>query len=787
MNALETFSGNRLDTGKAHTFRRPVAGRTLTVVSASDDDQRLLALHVGFDGFPHAHDLAFRLHARQRTLFDLAVFHDHFVEQFRVGEGRALGRQVVATVGGVGVEVLFRQAHFRQVFAGGAVEHDRVRWRQVISGDVVRQHRQRAHALQRTGAGQRAFPVRRTADVGAHLAPVVQRRDFRPGVFMHGEHRNIDLTELLRLDRRLHHRIDFFIARPDVLEADFPAIDHAQHILLDIETDGPGDRVSNHQRRRGEECLFGVRVNAAVEVAVAGEHRGRVQIAVDDLLLDQRIEGAGHAVASGAGKRHDAETELFQLSGQPRFVEVQRHGFRTRRQRGFDPRFARQAEPVGIARQQASGDDVARVAGVGATGDGGDDHRAVGHLPRYVIPLAGDAFGRQIRYRNAGVRVARAGHVAHHRGQIEGQAALVLRAFQAVSPQAGEFGVLLDQLNLLVFTTGQFQVIDGLLVDVEHRRRGAVFRGHVGDGRAVAEGQRRRAFAEKLQPGANDFLLAQVFGQGQDHVGSGDARLQLARQFDANAFRQAHPRRATEHHALGFEAADTDGDHAQRIDVRRVAVGADAGVRERHAFAHLNHRGHFLQVDLVHDAVARRDHIDVLEGLFGPVDEVETVFVAAIFDGAVLLEGLGIETARLDGQRVVDDQLRRHHRVDLRRVAALQSDGIAQASEVDQRGLAEDVMADHPRREPREIEIAFAFDQLLERVGERGRVAATHKVFRQHAGGVRQGVVAARRNRLDRRAGVEVIQRRAGQVLAEFCVHRVRTRVTVVAKGGPET
>jgi hypothetical protein len=46
----------------------------------------------------------------------------------------------------------------------------------------------------------------------------------------------------------------------------------------------------------------------------------------------------------------------------------------------------------------------------------------------------------------------------------------------------------------------------------------------------------------------------------------------------------------------------------------------------------------------VHDAVARRDHVDVLERLLGPVDEVEAVFVAAVFDGAVLLERLRIET-----------------------------------------------------------------------------------------------------------------------------------------------
>ncbi|MNT78176.1 hypothetical protein D3C72_2173860 [compost metagenome] len=61
---------------------------------------------------------------------------------------------------------------------------------------------------------------------------------------------------------------------------------------------------------------------------------------------------------------------------------------------------------------------------------------------------------------------------------------------------------------------------------------------------------------------------------------------------------------------------------------------------------------------------------------------------------------------------------------------------------------------------------------MLQGFGERGRVAATHEVFRQHAGGVRQGVVGARLDRLDRRADVEVIQVAAGQRFTEFSVHR---------------
>ena len=183
VDALEALGDDGLDTRQTHALGGPVARRALTVVGAGDDDQRLLALHVGLDRLPHAGDLALRLDAGQRALLHLAglVAH-HLVEQLGIGEGRALRGQVVAAVGGVGVKVLLRQAHLRQVFAGRAIQHDGVGRRQVIGGDVVRQHRQRTHALQRPLAGQRAFPVGRTADVGALRTPVVERADRLAGL-----------------------------------------------------------------------------------------------------------------------------------------------------------------------------------------------------------------------------------------------------------------------------------------------------------------------------------------------------------------------------------------------------------------------------------------------------------------------------------------------------------------------------------------------------------------------------------------------------------------------------
>ncbi|MNP05728.1 hypothetical protein D3C76_976860 [compost metagenome] len=175
----------------------------------------------------------------------------------------------------------------------------------------------------------------------------------------------------------------------------------------------------------------------------------------------------------------------------------------------------------------------------------------------------------------------------------------------------------------------------------------------------------------------------------------------------------------------------------------------------------------------MHDAVAGRDHVDVLERGLGPLDEVEAILVAAIFDGAVLVEGIRVEARGFHSQRVVDDQLGRHHRVDLGRVTALVGDGVTQAGQVDQRSLAEDVVADHACRVPGEVQVALAVDQLLQRSGQVRRLAAAHQLLGENAGGVRQFFPGTSLDLFDGRAGVEVVQLCAGQAFTVIAVHLI--------------
>ena len=506
-------------------------------------------------------------------------------------------------------------------------------------------------------------------------------------------------------------------------------------------------------------------MDAAVEVAIAGQHRGRIEVALDDLALDRRIQRARHAVARGAGIGHDAEAQRFEVRQQAGLLQVERHRARAGRQRGLDPGLADQSQPPRVAREQPGGDDVARIAGVGAAGDGRDDHRPVGQSTGLVHPGRRDAALAQHRGRQAPMRVRRAGQRALDRADVEAQHAPVGHVVQRAAhagPQARRLGIGLDQAHLVLGAAGQAQVGQRLLVDREQRGGRAVLGRHVGDRRAVAQRQPGDAVAEAFEVGADDLLATQELGQRQHQVGGGDAGPAPPGELDADDLRQAHPRSAAQHHALRLQSADADGDHAQRVDMRRVAVGADAGVGIGDAAArvalHLHHRRHPLQVDLMHDPVPRRDHLDIAERAPAPVDEVEAVLVAAVLDGAVLVEGAGIVAPALDGQRVVDDQLHRHHRIDLRRIAAARRDRVAQAGQVHQRGLPQDVVADDARGIPGEVALAQAVGQLQQAGVEQRRIAAAHQVLGMHARRVGHAGPGAGAQRLDGRAGIEPVE-----------------------------
>ena len=51
----------------------------------------------------------------------------------------------------------------------------------------------------------------------------------------------------------------------------------------------------------------------------------------------------------------------------------------------------------------------------------------------------------------------------------------------------------------------------------------------------------------------------------------------------------------------------------------------------------------------MHDAVAGLNDVDILKSGGSPVDKVEPIIVAAIFDGAVLFKGMFFKTGTFNG------------------------------------------------------------------------------------------------------------------------------------------
>ena len=156
--------------------------------------------------------------------------------------------------------------------------------------------------------------------------------------------------------------------------------------LGDVHLHGAREGVRDDQRRGGQVVHLDVGVDPALEVAVAGEHRGDGEVVVVDGLGDLLRQRAGVADAGGAAVADEVEADLVEVRGEPRLVEVVGDDLGARGEGGLDPRLAGQALLDRLLGDERGGDHDVRVRGVGAGGDRGDRDRA-------VVDLVGRAVG----------------------------------------------------------------------------------------------------------------------------------------------------------------------------------------------------------------------------------------------------------------------------------------------------------------------------------------------------------------------------------------------------------
>ena len=339
-----------------------------------------------------------------------------------------------------------------------------------------------------------------------------------------------------------------------------------------------------------------------------------------------------------------------------------------------------------------------RRRSLGAAGsDAGNDSSfglvdAVLHRLDVVVQrLAEHRLGRLQRH--AVLRALRAGERRLDGRQVELERLGERRLDRRVVPEAVLLGVGLDQRDLVVLAAGEAQVAQRLVVDREDRAGRAVLGAHVADGGAVGQRHGADARAVELDELADDAVLAQHLGDREDEVGGGRAVGQFAGELEADDAGDEHADRLAEHRGLGLDAADAPAEHAEAVDHRGVRVGADERVGVGQAVAGEHDAGEVLDVDLVHDAGARRHDLELVERGLAPAQELVALEVALVLEFDVALERVG-RAEQVGDDRVVDDQLGRRQRVDLGRVAAELDDGLAHRGEVDDGGHAGEVLHD---------------------------------------------------------------------------------------------
>ena len=143
------------------------------------------------------------------------------------------------------------------------------------------------------------------------------------------------------------------------------------------------------------------------------------------------------------------------------------------------------------------------------------------------------------------------------------------------------------------------------------------------------------------------------------------------------------------------------------------------------------------EVDLVADAGAGRHDAEIAERLLAPFQEFVALLVALVFELDVA--GEGHRRAELvDDDRVVDDEVDRHQRIDLLRIAAERRHGVAHGGEIDDGRNAGEILHQHARRAVGDLDAGRALvgepagDRLDAFLGDRAAVLVAQQVLEQH-------------------------------------------------------
>ena len=462
-------------------------------------------------------------------------------------------------------------------------------------------------------------------------------------------------------------------------------------------------------------------MDAGLEVPVARQHGGGHEIVLHHGLLDRRRERARVADAGRAAITHRLEAELVEVGRETGLVEVVGDDAGPGRKRGLDHRVHAQAFLDGLLGQQASREHDARVGGVGAAGDRGDQHGAVTDLRavhlradggEFLGLLAKAIFGHRLRERidkgllhlrqfDAVLRALRAGDARDDGRKVKiNDLGVVDRILLRDAPQALRLVVGLVGGDVFLLSSGGAEIVGAFGVDREEAHGRSVFGRHVGDGRTINDWQGGGARAEELDKLADDLGFAHQLRDGEREVRGGDTLAKRTRQVHADDVGCEEINRLAEHAGLGLDTADAPAHDAEAVDHRGVRIGADERIGIVDAVLAEHTLGEIFEIHLVDDADARRDDLKGVEGLHAPFEKLVALPVAFEFKVEVLGERLGV-AGKIHLHGVIHHEINRHERLDDLGVLAELGHGRAHGGEVDQQRHSGEILqhdaCDHER------------------------------------------------------------------------------------------
>ena len=251
---------------------------------------------------------------------------------------------MVAAPRAVRVEIARRHALFAQPLAGGRTGRYRPGRRNMVGGDRVAEQRQDpggGHDLRFFGLGRHAVEKGWAAHVGRVLVPGILaagRALQRVPAFVAIEYPGVTRLELRRAHVLRHFRLHFGGVRPDIAQIDGIALRvHAQRIVLDVHVHASGQRPGHDQGRGGQVVEIHLRMNAPLEVAVAGQNAAAAQSGFLDMAGDVLAQGARIAYAGRASVAHDLEAQRRQVVQKAGGFQVTGHHPGAGSQAGLDP------------------------------------------------------------------------------------------------------------------------------------------------------------------------------------------------------------------------------------------------------------------------------------------------------------------------------------------------------------------------------------------------------------------------------------------------------------------